>query len=313
MFNVGPSLRSGFWVKRIATCRPVKTNPWRYVSLSVRPSVGGLCILGRMEKKRFEDLVALVARLRAPGGCPWDHEQTLETLRPMIVEEAYEVVEAIEDGTAHELAGELGDLLFQVVFAARIAADTDAFDIDDVVTAIHTKMVRRHPHVFGDAELATADEVLKNWDELKRKERAEAGVSSPKGLLDGVSGHLPALLEAFSLTDRASRVGFDWPSVEPVFAKLHEEIGELHAEIDAVSPDRARIEAELGDLLFAAVNVARKLGVDPETSLKRSNRSFRRRFAHVERQLESGGRTTKDATLEEMDALWDQAKAAERT
>ncbi|MGB5037486.1 MAG: nucleoside triphosphate pyrophosphohydrolase, partial [Blastocatellia bacterium] len=203
--------------------------------------------------------------------------------------------------------------LFQVVFAARIAADTDAFDIDDVVTAIHTKMVRRHPHVFGDAELATADEVLKNWDELKRKERAEAGVSSPKGLLDGVSGHLPALLEAFSLTDRASRVGFDWPSVEPVFAKLHEEIGELRAEIDAVSPDRARIEAELGDLLFAAVNVARKLGVDPETSLKRSNRSFRRRFAHVERQLESDGRTTKDATLEEMDALWDQAKAAERT
>lgn len=265
-----------------------------------------------MEKNRFEDLVALVARLRAPGGCPWDREQTLETLRPMIVEESYEVVEAIEDGTPYELAGELGDLLFQVVFAARIAADSNDFDIDDVVTAIHTKMVRRHPHVFGDAELATADDVLKNWDDLKRQERAAAGVESPKGLLDGVSGHLPALLEAFSLTDRASRVGFDWPSVEPVFAKLHEEIGELRAETDVVEPDRERVESEIGDLLFAAVNVARKLGVDPETALKRSNRSFRRRFAHVERELENGGRSAKDASLDEMDALWDEAKSLER-
>lgn len=230
----------------------------------------------------------------------------------MIVEEAYEVVEAIDLGDAHGLAGELGDLLFQVVFAARIAADTDEFDIADVVTAIHTKMVRRHPHVFGDAELATADEVLKNWDDLKRKERAEAGVESPKGLLDGVSGHLPALLEAFSLTDRASRVGFDWPSVEPVFAKLDEEIGELRAETDAAERDRVRVESEIGDVLFAAVNVARKLGVDPETALKRSNRSFRQRFSHVERKLEADGRTTKDATLDEMDALWDEAKALER-
>lgn len=265
-----------------------------------------------MDKKRFEDLVSLVARLRAPGGCPWDREQSLETLRPMIVEEAYEVVEAIDEGTAHELACELGDLLFQVVFAARIAADTGDFDIEDVITAIHTKMVRRHPHVFGDADIATADEVLKNWDDLKRKERTEAGVESPKGLLDGVSGHLPALLEAFSLTDRASRVGFDWPSVEPVFAKLDEEIGELRAETVSDPRDRERIESEVGDVLFAAVNVARKLGVDPETALKRSNRSFRRRFSHVELRLEQSGRTTKDASLDEMDAFWDEAKVLER-
>lgn len=265
-----------------------------------------------MEKKRFDDLVALVAKLRAPGGCPWDREQTLETLRPMIVEEAYEVVEAIDGGVPHELAGELGDLLFQVVFAARIGEDAAAFDVADVITAIHTKMVRRHPHVFGDAELATADEVLENWDELKRKEREAAGVETPKGLLDGVSGHLPALLEAFSLTDRASRVGFDWTSLDPVLEKLHEEIDELRAEISASERSRERIEAEVGDLLFAAVNVARKLGVDPETALKQTNRRFRRRFRHVERRLEDGGRTTKEASLEEMDALWDEAKAAER-
>lgn len=264
-----------------------------------------------MEKKNFEDLVALVRRLRAPGGCPWDREQTFETLRPMIVEEAYEVVEAIEEGEPHKLADELGDLLFQVVFCGQIGEDLGQFDIRDVITAIHNKMVRRHPHVFGDAEIATAEDVLKNWDDLKRNERAAAGREHPKGLLDSVAGHLPALLEAYSLTDRASRVDFDWPSVEPVLAKLDEEIRELRHEIDADERDQERLESELGDLLFAAVNVARKLGVDPETALKRTNRKFRRRFAHIERRLEEQGSSPKEASLDEMDALWDEAKRSE--
>ncbi len=264
-----------------------------------------------MEKREFQDLVELVRRLRAPDGCPWDREQTLETLRPMIVEEAYEVVEAIEAGTPPKLAEELGDLLFQVVFASEIAESRGEFEIRDVVGAIHTKMVRRHPHVFEDVVIETADDVLKNWDDLKRKERAAAGTEHPKGLLDSVSGHLPALLEAHSLTDRASRVGFDWQSLPPVIEKLREELGELEHEIAPESPDRERVEGEVGDLLFAAVNVARKLGVDPETALKRSNRKFRSRFAHVERGLEARGTTAKEATLEEMDALWDEAKERE--
>ena len=264
-----------------------------------------------MEKRAFEDLVALVRRLRAPGGCPWDREQTFETLRPMIVEEAYEVVEAIEEGGRAKLPEELGDLLFQIVFASQMGEELGEFDAGDVVTAIHTKMVRRHPHVFGDAVIETADDVLKNWDDLKRGERAAAGVEHPKGLLESVSGHLPALLEAHSLTDRASRVGFDWPSLEPVLAKLDEETGELRSEIDADERDAARVEAEVGDLLFAAVNVARHLGVDPETALKRANRKFRRRFAHVERRLEEQGSSTKEATLERMDELWDEATREE--
>jgi MazG family protein len=264
-----------------------------------------------MEKRGFQDLVDLVDRLRAPDGCPWDREQTLETLRPMIVEEAYEVVEAIEGGDPSKLAEELGDLLFQVVFAAQIGRDRGEFEIRDVVGAIHSKMVRRHPHVFGDAVIETADDVLKNWDDLKRGERAAAGKEHPKGLLDSVSGHLPALLEAHSLTDRASRVGFDWPSVEPVIGKLQEELGELKHEIEADERDRVRVEDEVGDLLFAAVNVARQLGVDPETALKRSNRKFRRRFAHVERRLEEQGSSAKEATLEQMDALWEEAKGRE--
>jgi MazG family protein len=264
-----------------------------------------------MEKREFTELVELVRRLRAPGGCPWDREQTLESLRPMIVEEAYEVVEAIEGGDPHKLAEELGDLLFQVVFASQIASDEDAFDVRDVVGHIHTKMVRRHPHVFGDAEIETADDVLKNWEELKRNERHAAGREHPKGMLESVSGHLPALLEAYSLTDRASRVDFDWPAVEPTIEKLDEEIAEMKAEV-AGDRERARIEDEIGDVLFAAVNVARKLGVDPETALKATNRKFRRRFAHIERRLHEEGSTPKEASLERMDELWNEAKADER-
>ncbi|HQR37100.1 MAG TPA: nucleoside triphosphate pyrophosphohydrolase [Blastocatellia bacterium] len=264
-----------------------------------------------MEQREFHELVALVARLRAPDGCPWDREQTYETLRPMIVEEAYEVVEAIESGDRRKLADELGDLLFQVVFCSQIASDNGEFEIRNVIGAIHDKMVRRHPHVFGDAQIETAADVLKNWDDLKRSERKAAGHEHPKGLLESVSGHLAALLEAYSLTDRASRVGFDWPSVEPCLEKLEEEITELRHEIVAEARDRERVEDEVGDLLFAAVNVARQLGVDPETALKRTNRKFRTRFGYIERRLEDQERTLKDASLEEMDALWNEAKRAE--
>lgn len=266
-----------------------------------------------MEKKQFEDLVDLVRTLRAPDGCPWDREQTFETLRPMIVEEAYEVVEAIEDGDPAKMAEELGDLLFQIVFCGQIGVDLGQFDVRDVITAIHTKMVRRHPHVFSDVVIETAGDVLKNWDDLKRNERKAAGREHPKGLLDSVAKHLPALLEAHSLTDRASRVGFDWPDIDPVLEKLDEELAELRHEIGQEERNRERVESEVGDLLFAAVNVARHLGVDPETALKNTNRKFRRRFSHVERRVEEQGTSMKEATLEEMDGYWNEAKADERT
>jgi MazG family protein len=266
-----------------------------------------------MPKMSFEDLVSLLQRLRGPDGCPWDREQTNESLRPMLIEEAYEVVEAVDEGEPHKLAEELGDLLFQIMFYSQMAAERGEFDVYDVIGAIHTKMVRRHPHVFGDATIETAGDVLRNWEDLKRGERAAAGREHPKGLLDSVSGHLPALLEAYNLTERASRVGFDWPGPEPCIEKLEEEIGELRDEIrrEGADRDRDRIEAEVGDLLFAAVNVARLIGVDPETALKGANRKFRRRFSHIEARLEGEGRAPRDASLEEMDALWDEAKRAE--
>lgn len=266
-----------------------------------------------MPKRSFEELVDLVNTLRSPGGCPWDREQTYETLRPMLVEEAYEVVEAVDEGDPSKLVDELGDLLFQVVFYGQIASERGEFDVQDIVGAIHSKMVARHPHVFGDAKIDTAEGVLKNWDDIKKNEREAAGKEHPKGLLDGVSGHLPALLEAYSLTDRASRVGFDWNAPEPAMEKLEEELEELREEIHTDGErDRARVEAEVGDLLFAAVNVARLVGVDPETALKQSNRKFRRRFAHIETRLREQGSSAKEASLEEMDALWDEAKRGER-
>jgi MazG family protein len=266
------------------------------------------------DNRSFEDLVELVGRLRAPDGCPWDREQTYETLRPMLVEEAYEVVEAIDERVPHRLAEELGDLLFQIVFLSQMARERGDFDVVDVITHIHTKMIRRHPHVFGDAQIETAEEVLRNWEELKRNERREAGREHPQGMLEGVATHLPGLLEAYSLTERASRVGFDWPSVGPCLDKLSEEIDELRHELqcdDSGDAARRRLESEVGDLLFAAVNVARLLGVDPETALKSTNRKFRRRFRHVEFGLEAQGRSPAEASLEEMDALWEEAKAGE--
>jgi nucleoside triphosphate diphosphatase len=259
----------------------------------------------------FEAFLALIARLRAPGGCPWDREQTHHSLKPMTIEEAYEVVEAIEDGDDAHLAGELGDLLLQVVFHAQIAAEEGRFDVTQVVERVAAKMVRRHPHVFGTNPAATSGQVLKNWEALKRAERAEKG-HADESLLDGVSRSLPGVLEAYQMAVKASRVGFDWPDAEAVLAKLDEEVAELKAAVRARAGAKAVAE-EVGDLLFAAVNVARLLGEDPEACLKAANRKFRARFRYVEERLAERGRAPAESSLEEMEALWQEAKARERS
>ena len=285
----------------------------------------------------FTDLVALMARLRSPEGCPWDREQTYATLAPMLLEEAYEAFEAVEaarEGRPRELCDELGDLLFQIVFYAQLARERGEFTIDDVTDAIHTKMVRRHPHVFADAEANSSSEVLRNWEAIKAEERravasavnsSDAAGAEAAGerradasLLDEVSHRAPALMEAHQLGKRAARVGFDWREVEEIFDKLHEEIGELRAAIKEMSASAdsgeqqesrtERVREELGDLLFAVSNIARHLKVEPEAALKLTNRKFRRRFRFIEEQLAAGGRSLEEATLDEMEALWQQAK-----
>ena len=259
---------------------------------------------------RFQEFVRLIARLRAPGGCPWDREQTHKSISAMTIEEAYEVLEAIDAGDDQELAGELGDLLLQVVFHSQIAAEEGRFTIEDVVARVSEKMVRRHPHVFGDHEADTPAAVLRNWEALKAAERAEVGKGTrhDPSMLDSVSKSLPAVMEAFQMTTKVARVGFDWPSEAAVLEKLDEETGELKDAVAGRPRDDAAVEEELGDLLFVAVNVARSLGVDPEGALKAANRKFRRRFHHVEQRLRERGRTPADSTLEEMDALWNEAK-----
>jgi MazG family protein len=265
----------------------------------------------RLVGPAFEAFVALIARLRAPGGCPWDREQTHASLKPMTIEEAYEVLEAIDGGDDAELAGELGDLLLQVVFHSQIAADEGRFTVADVIARVSEKMVRRHPHVFADETARTSGEVLRNWEAIKEAEQARAG--RPEGsMLDSVSAGLPAAMEAYQMTTKASRVGFDWPDAASVLAKLDEETAELREAVAAGGAADARVAEELGDLLFAAVNVARLLGHDPESALKAANRKFRRRFRHIEERLRAAGRKPAEATLAEMDALWEEAKAAER-
>ncbi len=266
----------------------------------------------------FNDLVALMARLRSPEGCPWDREQTYATLAPMILEEAYEAFEAVEEareGRPSELRDELGDLLFQIVFFAQVAKERGEFTIDDVTHAVHSKMVRRHPHVFGDVRVRDNQELLRNWEALKAEEKRAAGKAEGEdsSLLDGVSPKTPALMEAHGLTTKAARVGFDWERVEDIFDKLHEEIDELREAIrgrreagPAGEPDRVR--EEVGDLLFAAANIARHLGVEPEAALKLTNRKFRRRFRHIERGLRARGRALGEATIDEMEELWQEAK-----
>jgi MazG family protein len=261
----------------------------------------------------FEAFVGLIARLRAPGGCPWDREQTHASVKPMTIEEAYEVAEAIDLQDDDALAGELGDLLLQVVFHADMAKERGVFDIDSVVRRVSEKMIRRHPHVFGEDEARTSGEVLRNWEALKQAERAAQGKDEPNpSLLDGVSKGLPAILEAFQMTTKASRVGFDWPDPEGARVKLDEEIAELSEATSRRPADPSAVQEEIGDLLFVAVNLARLLGVDPESALKGANRKFRRRFRHIEARLREGGHTPADSNLEEMDALWNEAKAAER-
>jgi tetrapyrrole methylase family protein / MazG family protein len=261
--------------------------------------------------RRFVDLVALMARLRAPGGCPWDREQTHRSIKPMAIEEAYEVAEAIDEGTDEDLKGELGDLLLQVVFHGQIAADDGRFDLGDIIDVLSEKLIRRHPHVFAAEELDSSAEVLRHWEAVKLRERQQKGKTEKRGsLLDSVSRSHPSLMEAYQLTTKASRVGFDWPDHTGALEKLDEELGELKRELAAGAPDA--VERELGDLLFAAVNVARLLGVDPESALKASNRKFRRRFLHIEERLRESDRQPADSDLAEMDALWDEAKGLER-
>jgi MazG family protein len=272
-----------------------------------------------------------MATLRSPEGCPWDREQTYATLAPMLLEEAYEAFEAVEEareGRPEELRGELGDLLFQIVFYAQVAAERGEFTIDDVVEAIHTKMVRRHPHVFAGESAADSAEVLRNWEAIKAEEKRAAGkqeAAKDSSLLDGVSAKAPALMEAHQLTTKAARVGFDWQSVEQIFDKLHEEEDELKVAIEesmAAGDDesdgatdealRARVREELGDLLFVVTNIARHLKVEPEAALKLTNRKFRRRFRHIERGLEARGQSLDAATLDEMEALWLEAKSSDK-
>ena len=278
----------------------------------------------------FNDLIALMARLRSPEGCPWDREQTYATLAPMLLEEAYEAVEAVEaarEGRPAELRGELGDLLFQIVFYAQVAAERGEFTIADVTDAIHAKMVRRHPHVFGDASASDSAEVLRNWEAIKAEEKRAAGkdesAQEDASLLDGVSTKAPALMEAHQLTTKAARVGFDWQNVEQIFDKLHEEVDELKAAIEEneacgdggnVETSEAtheRVREELGDLLFVVTNIARHLKVEPEAALKLTNRKFRRRFRHIERGLAVRGQTLDAATLDEMETLWTEAKSSD--
>jgi len=258
----------------------------------------------------FARFVELIARLRAPGGCPWDREQTHESVKPMTIEEAYEVAHAIDEKDDAELAAELGDLLLQVVFHANIAEERGAFRLREVIERVAEKMVRRHPHVFGGDDAATAGDVLRNWEAIKAEERAAKG-KDDTSMLDSVHQALPAVMEAFQLTTKVSRVGFDWPGAGEALGKLDEEVLELREALGDGSSSGAVAE-ELGDLLFAAVNVARLAGVDPESALKAANRKFRRRFRHVEERLRSEGRKPADSTLAEMDRLWDEAKAGER-
>jgi nucleoside triphosphate diphosphatase len=314
--------------------------------------------------ERFERAVQIMARLRAPDGCPWDREQTFDTIKPYTLEETYEVLEAIDDRDWPELTGELGDLLLQVLFYSQMAREAGHFSVDDVLDRLANKLVDRHPHVFGDVKADTPAEVVRNWEALKALEKekkrlaAAAGVEAqpsdssdarplqraqgtghPKtretaaaqSVLAGVSSKIPALMEAYKLSSRAAHVGFDWPEIEGLFAKLDEETTELREELKAVPPLRPpgtgiagsgkphiapelreRLEDEVGDLFFVLVNIARYLSLDPEWALRKTNRKFKRRFQWMEEQLRSDGRTPAQASMDELESLWQQAKQQER-
>ncbi|HKW89829.1 MAG TPA: nucleoside triphosphate pyrophosphohydrolase [Candidatus Acidoferrales bacterium] len=265
----------------------------------------------------FEDLVAQQAQLRAPNGCPWDREQTHASLKPFLVEEAYEVLDAMDSGDAKKFAGELGDLLLQIVFHAEMAKEGGRFDIADVIRAVHSKMVRRHPHVFGAVKAQTSGQVLKNWEQIKAEEReAESGKRSKKrateSILEGVPKSLPALIEAYQLSRRAANVGFDWENVGGVMEKLDEESRELRLALDRRDDGKngadGRVEEEMGDLLFAAVNLALQAGVEPEIALKRASRKFKERFQWMENQAKEQGRRFAEVPRGEMEELWNRSK-----
>lgn len=248
--------------------------------------------------QKFDELVEIIKKLRAPDGCPWDREQTLESLKPHLLEETYEVLEAMDEG-GDKLMGELGDLLLQVVFQSNICDEKGEFSIEDVVQAISEKMIRRHPHVFGElSDIKTSDEVLVNWEKIKKEEKEH---KDRKSILDGVPKGLPALLKAEKLQKKASKVGFDWPEVHGVIDKVEEEIDELRDEIMVGNKEKA--QEELGDLFFALVNLSRHLGVNPETCLNAASAKFEKRFRYVEENYD-----LENATLEEMDRIWEEAK-----
>jgi tetrapyrrole methylase family protein/MazG family protein len=256
----------------------------------------------------LDPLIEVMAALRGAQGCPWDKEQTHRTLRRYLIEECYEVIEAIDENNMHKLVEELGDLLLQVVFHARLAEEIGSFDMNDVIAGVVAKMIRRHPHVFGDIKVKDSSEVLTNWAAIKKQEKAENGQASE--VLGGVPRELPALLRAYKIQGRASRVGFDWPSVEGAWEKVYEEAAELKAA--AESGDHKAMEEELGDLLFAVVNVARFLDVEPELALAATTAKFERRFHYIESQTNAKGHCLEELSLEEMDMLWEQAKTQEK-
>jgi ATP diphosphatase len=298
--------------------------------------------------ERFERAVAIMERLRAPGGCPWDREQTFDSIKPYTLEETYEVLEAIDNRDWKELAGELGDLLLQVLFYAEMAKEQDSFSIDDVLDRLSAKLINRHPHVFGDVKADTSAEVKRNWEAIKveekkleAKQKLEAGGAGgdatakehKRSILASVSSAMPSLLEAYKLSSRAAQAGFDWPNVEGLFDKLKEEADELRGDLEefpapgprpqgrgvagsgrTVVPEelQARLEGEVGDLFFVLVNLARYLSVDPESALRKTNRKFKRRFQWMEERLHESGRTADQASMEELESLWQLAKGEER-
>ena len=264
----------------------------------------------------FTRLVEIMARLRAPGGCPWDREQTHSSIRTYLIEEAYEVLEALDSGDDAKLTEELGDLLLQVLFHSQMAGEARRFDIVDVIREIHDKMIRRHPHVFGSKSAKDSAEVLKNWEIIKMQERAASGSATSKkepaeSHLDGVPRGLPGLLEGYQLTKKAARIGFDWENLEGIFDKLQEETNELREVLNSADP--AQIENELGDLLFVVVNLARSLKIDPEIAMKKSSGKFSRRFRSMENLAREKGTTLSATPRPQMESLWEEAKGRENS
>jgi len=268
-----------------------------------RPPVSAAQMLEQLGR-----IIEIMRRLRDPEtGCPWDVEQDFATIAPYTIEEAYEVADAIQRGDVNDIRDELGDLLLQVVFQSRIAEEAGLFSLTDVAMGISDKMVDRHPHVFGDEARPEARQQSRRWEDIKAAERARRGQT---GVLDDVAAGLPPMLRALKLQKRAARVGFDWSDINPVIEKLHEETNELRDELAHTTIDRTRVEDEVGDILFVAVNLARQAGVDPETALMKCNRKFEKRFKYIEQQVEKNGKNLKDTSLEEMESHWLAAKLA---